>query len=133
MTPFKKEGHHIILELLYNRKHKRGRWVVDNAFGILKKTFREFLTKTELHVFFVPYAFTAYCLLHNFLRSQSKSHILRLMRIIDVDLHVNTKLNATWRVIEVVEDQTPTHTFEGQERFNEAMRRELNIYLGFVT
>jgi len=50
-----------------------------------------------------------------------------------VDLHVNTKLNATWRVIEVIEDQTLTHTFEGQERFNEAMRRELNIYLGFVT
>jgi len=48
---------------------------VDNAFGILKKTFREFFTKTELHVSFVPYAFTAYCILHNFLRSQFKSHI----------------------------------------------------------
>jgi hypothetical protein len=104
MTPFKEEGHHTILELLYNRKHKRGCWVLENDFGILKKTFREFLIKTKLHVYFMLYAFTACCLLHNVLRSQSESHIQRLMRIIDVDLHVNIELNATWKVIEVVED-----------------------------
>jgi hypothetical protein len=37
MTPFKKERQHSILELLYNGKHKIGRYVVENAFGILKK------------------------------------------------------------------------------------------------
>lgn len=133
MTPFKEEGHHTILELLYNKKHKRGHWVVENAFGILKKTFREFFTKTNLHVSFMLDAFIACCLLHNFLWSQSESHIQRLMHIIYVDLHVNIELNATWKVTEVVEDWTPTHTFEGQERSNEAMCKELNIYLRSIT
>jgi MoaA/NifB/PqqE/SkfB family radical SAM enzyme len=32
MTPFKKEGEHSILDLLYNRKHKRGRPVIENVF-----------------------------------------------------------------------------------------------------
>ncbi len=104
MTPFKEEGHHTTLELLYNKKHKRGRWVLENFFGILKKIFKEFLIKTKLHVSFMLYAFIACCLLHNCLRSQSESHIQRLMRIIDVDLNVNIELNATWRVTKVVED-----------------------------
>jgi hypothetical protein len=67
MTPFKEEGHHIVLELMYNKKHKRGCFVLDKVFGILKKTFKEFLAKTKLHVSFVPNAFTTCCLLHNFL------------------------------------------------------------------
>jgi hypothetical protein len=41
MTPFKEEGQHSILELLYNRKHKQGRLIVENVFSNLKKTFRE--------------------------------------------------------------------------------------------
>jgi len=40
MTPFKEEGHHIVFELLYNTMHKWGHPIVENAFGILKKTFR---------------------------------------------------------------------------------------------
>jgi len=42
MTPRKEEGeHHSILELLYNRKHNlRWRSIVENAFGILKQTFK---------------------------------------------------------------------------------------------
>lgn len=55
------------------------------------------------------------------------------MRIIDVDLHVNLELNASWRVVEVVEEQAPTHIVEGQKRSNEAMCRELNIYLRSIT
>ncbi len=103
------------------------------CFGILKKTFREFLTKTKLHVSFVPNAFTTCCLLHNFLQSQSKSHIQILIGIIDVDLHVNPKLNASRRVIEVVEEQGPTHIVKGQKRSGEAMCKELSVYLGFIT
>jgi hypothetical protein len=41
MMPFKEEGQHSILELLYNRKHKQGRLIVENVFSNLKKTFRE--------------------------------------------------------------------------------------------
>jgi hypothetical protein len=54
MTPFKEEGHHIVLELLYNIRHKEGHSIVENTFGILKKPFREFLTKFGLHVSFLP-------------------------------------------------------------------------------
>jgi hypothetical protein len=133
MTPFKEEGHHIVLELMYNKKHKRGCFVLDIVFGILKKTFKEFLTKTKLHVSFVPNALTTCCLLHNFLHSQSKSHIQILMHIIDVDLHVNPELNASWRVIEVVEEQAQTHIVEGQKISIEATCREQSIYLRFIT
>jgi len=64
MTPFKNKGHHIVLELLYNNKHKICFFVVENAFeNDLKKN----LTKFDLHtVFFVPNAFIAWCLLHNY-------------------------------------------------------------------
>ncbi len=81
----------------------------------------------------MPNAFTTCCLLHNFLQSQSKSHIQILIGIIDVDLHVNPKLNASRRVIEVVEEQGPTHIVKSQKRFGEAMCKELSVYLGFIT
>jgi hypothetical protein len=38
MTPTK-EGNHNLPEMLYNRKHKQARSVVENDFGILKKIF----------------------------------------------------------------------------------------------
>jgi hypothetical protein len=39
VTPHKEDGEaHLILKLLYNRKHKKGRLIVDNAFGILNQT-----------------------------------------------------------------------------------------------
>jgi hypothetical protein len=64
-TPFKEEGPHMNLELLYNKKHKCGRFVVENSFSILKKTFQKLLEKINLHVTFVPNVSTC-CLLHNF-------------------------------------------------------------------
>jgi hypothetical protein len=35
ITPYKKEGQHFVLKLLYNKKHKRGCSVVENVFGNL--------------------------------------------------------------------------------------------------
>lgn len=37
---------------------------MENAFDILKKTFKELLTKTHLNVYFVPNVLIT-CLLHN--------------------------------------------------------------------
>jgi hypothetical protein len=42
--------------------------MVDNAFGILKKKFKELMHKSNLSVIFLPYIFT--CLLHNLLKTK---------------------------------------------------------------
>ncbi len=69
MTPFKKEGQHSILELLYNRKHKRGKLVVENSFG---KIFKE-IQKFDLHVTFLFDVCTC-CLLHNLFRFENETY-----------------------------------------------------------
>jgi hypothetical protein len=47
---------HIILEMYFNKQMSRERNVVENAFGILKKTFKK-LSKSKLHIFFYPWWF----------------------------------------------------------------------------
>jgi hypothetical protein len=37
MTLYKEDGHHTILELFNNRKHKRAHFVVKNVFDIFKE------------------------------------------------------------------------------------------------
>jgi hypothetical protein len=39
-----------MLENLYQEHHSQGRSVVENAFRILKQTWRELLTKTDMKV-----------------------------------------------------------------------------------
>jgi hypothetical protein len=79
----------MILDLLYNKKHKCGRFVVENSFGIFKKTSQELLGKINLHVTFVPNVFTC-CLLHNLLRNQVDSQIEILMHILELELEKNS-------------------------------------------
>jgi hypothetical protein len=43
----------MILKLLYNKKHKHDRSIVDNFFNIFKKTFWKLIKKLNLHVKFV--------------------------------------------------------------------------------
>ena len=59
-----------MLRALYNRKLRRGRGVVKNAFGILKTTWKELLGKSDLNVVYMPDVITAYAILHNILRKQ---------------------------------------------------------------
>jgi hypothetical protein len=58
MTPYRdgrgRVDERSVLECLYNRRLSRGRSVVENAFGILKQSFKELLTIMDLHVTFVP-------------------------------------------------------------------------------
>jgi hypothetical protein len=49
MTPFHEDGENrSVAKSLYNRRHRRGRLVVENAFGLMKENWREMLGKTEL-------------------------------------------------------------------------------------
>ncbi len=87
MTPFKKKGRFIVLELLYNNKHEICCFVVENAFKIFKNNYKKNLTKFDLHtVFFVANAFIACYLLHNLLQFHILFHIFKkLMNFDSVD------------------------------------------------
>lgn len=65
MTPYRDSGQQSILELLFNKRLSRGRSVIENAFGILKQSFRELLHITDLHIAFLPDVVVCCCLLYN--------------------------------------------------------------------
>jgi hypothetical protein len=95
MTPFKEDEQHNILELFYNIKHKKGQSVVDNAFGILKKTFKELMHKLDLSVTFLPNISTC-CLLHNLLKTNDEANIEHSFCIIELEVnnsHENQLVN----------------------------------------
>jgi hypothetical protein len=71
-----------VVERLFNRKLLRGRCVIENAFGILKQTFRELLRKSELPVIFLPNVISACAILHNVLLGQSHDEVERLLGVL---------------------------------------------------
>jgi hypothetical protein len=89
ITSFNEDGQHSILELFYNKKHKNNKSIVENAFGILKKMFKE-LQRFKLHVTFIPHVFTC-CLMHNFLKSKDEESIGRLLHIIELQVVAHGK------------------------------------------
>jgi hypothetical protein len=68
-----------ILELLFNRQFSREASVVENSFGILKKSFRELLLKTNLHVIFLLSVVVCCCILYNMILEKKGSDIVTLM------------------------------------------------------
>ncbi len=69
--------------------------MVENVFGILKKTFKELLHKLDLNVTFLLDVFTYCCLLHNLLKIKDDASIEHLMCIIELEansLHENQLL-----------------------------------------
>jgi hypothetical protein len=74
-----------VLEQLYNRKHKRGRSVVEHTFGILKQSFRELLKKSELQVTFFPDVVMACCYLYNLLLGQDPFEVQRFLKLLQIE------------------------------------------------
>jgi hypothetical protein len=53
MTPFKEDGQHSVLEMIYNWKHKHKHFVIKNTFKTMKKNFKKLLKKYKLLVIFI--------------------------------------------------------------------------------
>jgi hypothetical protein len=73
------------LQKLYNKHHRRGRSVVENALGILKGTFRELLLQTNLHVTIIPDVFCSCALLHNLILGEKYVDVACLMRQLAIE------------------------------------------------
>ena len=71
-----------LVDTLFNRKLRRGRRVVENAFGILKQKFRELLGKSDLLVTFLPDVIICCTILHNMLLGQSHQEVERLLQVL---------------------------------------------------
>lgn len=71
-------------DALFNRKLSRGRAVVENAFGLLKLTFRELHLKCELDITFVPDVVFCCCILYNVLLQQSHDDVERLLEVVGI-------------------------------------------------
>jgi hypothetical protein len=82
MVPHRNVRNLSVLETLFNKKLRRGQSVVENAFGILKQTFRELLMKSELDVVFLPDVITCCAILHNVLLGQSHEEVERLLQVL---------------------------------------------------
>jgi hypothetical protein len=81
MVPFKDDGQpRSLAEGYYNKRHRRGRSVVENAFGLLKENWREMGRKTDLHVTIVPDVFKCCCILHNLTIQQGIIDVEEVMR-----------------------------------------------------
>ena len=82
MIPHRSQVRLSVAEALFNKKLRKGRCVVENAFGILKQTFRELLTKFELDVVFLPDVILCCAILHNMLLGQSHEEVEHLFEVL---------------------------------------------------
>ena len=74
-----------VLDRLYNRRFLHGRSIIENAFGILKQSFRELLTITKLNVTFVLDVVVCCVLLYNVLLGESPDEVARLLKILQCE------------------------------------------------
>jgi hypothetical protein len=82
LVPYKHVRNFTLLEALFNRKLRKGWCMVENAFGILKQTFRELLVKSKLDVVFLLDVITCCAILHNILLGQSHEEVEQLMEVL---------------------------------------------------
>ena len=84
ITPYREmpNGRRSVQETLFNRKLSRARSMVENSFGILKQTFRELHSASDLHVTLLPDVVVSCCILHNLLLGQSSEEVDRLLEML---------------------------------------------------
>jgi len=82
MVPHRGPGQLSLAEQLFNRRLRRGRYVVENVFGILKQTFRELLVKSQLHITFLPDVIICCAILHNVFLGQSHEQVEQLLGVL---------------------------------------------------
>ena len=85
MTPHKKRNNFGVLENLFNRKPHHGRYIVENAFGLLKQIFRELLRTSFLKVTFLLDVILCCTILHNILSEQSNEDVEQLLEVLQVE------------------------------------------------
>jgi hypothetical protein len=117
-------GHRLILERVFNKRLSRGCSVIENAFGILKQSFRELLDVTDLHVTFVPDAVVCCCLLHNVLLGQDPANVACLLEILQRDGII--PLVDDDPIVDLAHEVGPTLDFARADE----KRTELGVYLG---
>jgi len=82
MVPHRGRRDLSVSETLFNKKLRGGRCVVENAFEILKHTFRELLLKSDLHLGFLPDIILCCAILHNILLGQDPAQVENLLDIL---------------------------------------------------
>ena len=84
ITPYRDipSGRRSVQETLFNRKLSRARSVVENAFGILKQTFRELYGTSDLHVTLLLDVVVCCSILHNLMLGQSAEEVERLLEML---------------------------------------------------
>ena len=93
IVPFKSNGQpRSLAETYFNRRHRRGRSVVENAFGLLKENWREMGKRTDLNITIVPDVFYCCCILHNMTIKQGSVDVEELMRRIRVEAEEEVRL-----------------------------------------
>ena len=116
-----------MLEALYNKKLRRGRGVVENAFGILKATWRELLGKSELNVVYMPDVITACVILHNFLGKQANEDLEALGSMVDNGGPEDDDAYSDMEVNDLCDDEVLQNRTTNN---GEDLRRSLACYLG---
>lgn len=83
LVPHRHHDQLSLAENLFNKKLRKGRIVVENAFGILKQSFQELQGKSDLDLTFFPDVVVCCGILHNILLRQSHDEVKEFLHLLD--------------------------------------------------
>ncbi len=98
---------------------------MENEFGILKQTFKEFLKKIKLHITIVLDMFNVYCFLHSLMLGRKKMDVEGFTHVIQFEALQEDALN-TNGLQHQFEDNVH---IEGKKLSREQHRHNMEVYL----